>query len=297
MLRLSSPLVATTPAPTKGFDPEAEQEVDFAGYGRMLARRWWLVAIGLVAGAVIGFLVSLGGQKLYSATATIYLGQPYNPGGTAPVLTPATNPSIVGQIANSQSVDEKVASECSTKKSKTTVESFRKGISVQKVASSTTQAKGLAAQVNPLVTLTVQAKKGKVATCAANALSRAAVAAIGTYPEAKIKNYQRRIAIDNEAIKQINAGLANPTIDPTAKVNLLLNLKGYQTDLTTYTGLLPLARLVEAPKVTILARERQVTAQSSRNTVIIAGLIGLILGVIAALLWDRIVRLSSSNGS
>src|SRR4051794_35058364 len=103
----------------------------------MLARRWWLVAIGLVAGAVIGFLVSLGGQKLYSATATIYLGQPYNPGGTSTVLTPATNPSIVGQIANAQAVDDKVATQCKTK-----VKSFGKGISVQKVASAT-QAKGL----------------------------------------------------------------------------------------------------------------------------------------------------------
>ena len=67
-----------------GFDPEAEQEVDFARYGRMLARRWWLVAVGVVAGAVIGYLVSLGGTKLYSATATIYLGQPYNAGGSTP---------------------------------------------------------------------------------------------------------------------------------------------------------------------------------------------------------------------
>ena len=53
-----------------GFDPEAEQEVDFARYVRMLARRWWLVLIGVVVGAVIGYLVSLGGAKLYNATAT-----------------------------------------------------------------------------------------------------------------------------------------------------------------------------------------------------------------------------------
>lgn len=292
MLRLSSPLVATTPAPSKGFDPEAEQEVDFAGYGRMLARRWWLVALGVVAGAVIGYLVSLGGQKVYSSTATLYLGQPYNPGGTQPILTLQTNPAAVAQIANSQAVDARAATQCKTKP-----ENFRKGISVQRVASATA-AKGLAAQVNPLVALTVQAAKGKVATCVANALARAAVAAVGTYPEAKIKNYKRRIAIDTEAIQQINAGLANPNVDPTAKVTLQIKLQSYQQDLSTYTGLLPLAKLVESPKVTVLARERQVTAQSSRNTVLIASLIGLILGVIAALLWDRVVpRLSARNGS
>ncbi len=290
--------MATPPAPDKRFDPEAEQEVDFARYGRMLARRWWLVAVGVIAGAVIGFLVSLGGTKLYSATATIYLGQPYNPGGTSLVLTPATNPSAVGQIANAQAIDEKVAAQCSTSKEKVTVESFRKGISAQKVASSSTSAKGLAAQVTPLVTLTVQAAKKTVAVFTANALAQAAVKAIGTYPEAKIAIYEKRIAIDNQAIQQINAGLANAAVDPTAKVNLQINLKSYQSDLNTYEGLLPLARLVERPNVMIPAAAHQISAQSPRNTVVIAALIGLILGVLGALLWDRLVpRLSPRNGS
>ena len=68
----------TAPAPpSRGFDPEAEQEVDFAHYVKLLGARWWLLAAGLVAGAVIGYLVSLGGNQVYQATATIYLGQPY----------------------------------------------------------------------------------------------------------------------------------------------------------------------------------------------------------------------------
>ena len=44
----------TTPAPpSQGFDPEAEQEVDFAKYVRLLGARWWLLVAGLVVGAVI----------------------------------------------------------------------------------------------------------------------------------------------------------------------------------------------------------------------------------------------------
>ena len=67
----------TAPAPpARGFDPEAEQEVDFARYVRLLAVRWWLLAAGLVAGAVIGFLISLsGGNQVYSATATVLGGR------------------------------------------------------------------------------------------------------------------------------------------------------------------------------------------------------------------------------
>jgi uncharacterized protein involved in exopolysaccharide biosynthesis len=281
--------VATTPAPDKGFDPEAEQEVDFARYARMLARRWWLVAIGVVVGAVIGFLVSLGGTKLYSATSTIYLGQPYNPGGTSPIITLQTNPSAVGQIANSQSVDQKVAKRC-----KTTAGSFRKGISVQKVATASTVTKSLAA-VNPLVTLTVQTSKGKAAACVANALSREAVAGIGTYPLAKIVGYEREVATDVAAIKGINALIANPAVSQTDRIVLTQKLPSYQQDLQTAQGLLLLAKTAELPRVTILASAHQVTAQSSRNTVLISALIGLILGVIGALLWDRIVP--RRNGS
>jgi capsular polysaccharide biosynthesis protein len=284
--------VATSRPPDKSLDPEAEQEVDFAYYGRMLARRWWFVAIGLVAGAVIGYLVSLGGQKLYSATATIYLGQPYN--GTTPIINYQTTPGAVGQIASAQSTDEKAATQCKVKK----VESFRKGISVQKVASASTATKGLAAQVNPLVTLTVQAPKGKEAACVANALARAAVAGIANYPMAQIALYKRHVAADNAAINSINAAIADPSVTGTDKAVLQQSLRSDQADLSTYLQLLLVAKQVEMPKVTILARERQVTAQSSRNTVIIAALIGLILGLIAALLWDRIVpRVSSSNGS
>ena len=45
----------TAPAPPqRGFDPEAEQEVDFARYVKLLGVRWWLLAAGLVAGKLIG---------------------------------------------------------------------------------------------------------------------------------------------------------------------------------------------------------------------------------------------------
>ena len=62
--------------PKQSFDPEAEQEVDFGRYVRLVAARWWLVVAGLILGAVIGYAVSLGGGQRYQATATLYLGQP-----------------------------------------------------------------------------------------------------------------------------------------------------------------------------------------------------------------------------
>ena len=58
-------------------DVDAEQEVDFGRYWRAIAARWWLPVGGLVAGLVIGYLVSLGTHSsTYKATAQVYLGQP-----------------------------------------------------------------------------------------------------------------------------------------------------------------------------------------------------------------------------
>jgi hypothetical protein len=275
-----------------GFDPEAEQEVDFARYGRMLARRWWLVAAGVVVGAVVGYLVAVGGAKVYSATATIYLGQPYNPAGTSPVITLQTNPSAVGQFIRADAVVAKVANRC-----KATPESIRKGVATATVATGAAT-KGAGAQVSPLVTVTVQESKAKVAVCVANGLSRAVVVGIGTYPEAKIKFYEQRIALDTQTINAINAALADPSVAGTDKLILQGRLTAPQADLTTYSQLLLGARQYELPKVSIPAAAHQVTAQSSRNTVIIAALIGLILGIVGALLWDRLMpRLAARNGS
>jgi len=89
---------------TTGFDPEAEQEVDFGRYRRLLAARWWVPAGGLVLGAVIGYLVALGGSQVFKATATLYLGQPYSASGTQQLQGPQTNPSSVRQIAHADSV-------------------------------------------------------------------------------------------------------------------------------------------------------------------------------------------------
>jgi hypothetical protein len=281
----------TAPAPPpRGFDPEAEQEVDFAKYVRLLGARWWLLVAGLVAGAVIGYLVSLGGTQVYSATATLYLGQPYTPTGGALVTDQATNPSAVGAVINSQSIDNTVANRCHAKAS-----AFRKGISTQAVATGASAKSG--AQVNPLVKVIVQAKKGKVAACAANALAEQVVKNLGSYPARKIANLRAHIAFDNEDIKTIQAAIANPGISATDKLILQTTLRSDQLDKTTNSQLLLLATQVESPKVLTHAASQKITARSRRNTVVIAALIGLILGALAALLWDSVAaRLMPRNG-
>ena len=284
----------TAPAPpSRGFDPEAEQEVDFAHYVRLLGVRWWLLAAGLVAGAVIGYLVSLGGSQVYKASATVYLGQPLSPSGGSQVITPATNPASVGNIVQARSVQNTVANQC-----KTTIAVFKNGISTAAAASTSSSSAKTGAAVNPLVKVSVQAKKGKVAACAANALAKVVVAKIGTYPAQTIKTLEAHLAFDNQDIKTIESALANPNISDTNKLILQTNLRSDQLDKTTNSQNLLLAKTVESPSVLTGAAAQKITARSRRNTVVIGALIGLILGAIAALLWDTVVpRVAPRNGN
>jgi capsular polysaccharide biosynthesis protein len=274
----------TAPAPpSRGFDPEAEQEVDFARYVKLLGARWWLLAAGVVAGAVIGYLVSLGGNQVYQATATIYLGQPLSPQGNSSVITPATNPSAVGTAVQSQAVQNTVANAC-----KTNVSSFKKGIATAAIATGAATKSGAAA-VNPLVKVSVQSKKGKVAACAANQLANQVVNKISVYPNATIKNLEAQIAVDNADIKGIQAAIASQgsSISDTDKLLLQSTLRSDQLDKTSNSQLLLLAKHVESPYVYTRAASHKVTARSRRNTVVIGALIGLIIGAIVALFWDR----------
>ena len=282
----------TTPAPpARSLDPEAEQEVDFARYVKLLAVRWWLLAAGLVAGAIIGYLISLGGNQVYSATATVYLGQPTTPTGNGAVITPQTNPSAVATAVQSPAIQNTVANECNT-----STKTFVKGISTAAIATGAATKSGAAA-VNPFVKVSVQAKKGKIAACAANKLAAAAVKRVGVYPAATIKNLEAQIAVDEADIKTIQSAIANPGISDTNKLLLQTFLRGDQLDKTTNSQLLLLAKNVASPYVYTPAASRKVTARSRRNTVVIAALIGLILGAIAALLWDTVVpRITPHNG-
>ena len=55
-------------------------------------------------------------------------------------------------------------------------------------------------------------------------------------------------------------------------------------------ALLALAEQVEKPRVVEPAAAHKVTARSRRNSLVVGGAIGLIVGLGAALLWDRVRR-------
>jgi hypothetical protein len=261
-----------------GFHPEVEQEVDFGRYLRLIGARWWVVAAGLVLGAIVGYAVSLGGSQVYKATATLYLGQPYSASGGIPLQTLQTNPSTVRVIATSTAVEDAVAAQCKTKAS-----TFRGGISTQPISGNLSKN-----GQNPLVALTVQSSKRKVAACAANGLVRAVLARISVFENQKIARLNSQVAVDDASINRIKTGLASASLSTSLRLLFQIQLGSIQSDRKGAAQLLLQATQVEAPKVLTPAAAQLVTARSRRNSVVVAALIGLILGVIAALMWDGV---------
>jgi capsular polysaccharide biosynthesis protein len=285
------------PAP----DLEAEEELELGRYWSALVARWWLPVVGLVAGIVIGYLLSLGGHQVFQAKANIYLGQPLNPTGTGPIQSLSTNPSTVKQVVLApywQHVAERQAG--------LSAGSLRGHVSTQAVAG-VAAALGRVGQ-NPLVNIVVTGKHPAQIARAADALAKIVVNQVsGRYVDTKIANLKKNLEADKAELANINQRLASLQqqlggggLSATDKL-ILGNLIGLAVqeqrqviaDQTQNQSLLALAQNVERSQIISPAHATKTTARSRRNSVLVGALIGLLLGIVAALLWEpaaRVVR-------
>ena len=144
-------------------DVDAEQEVDFGRYWRAIAARWWLPVGGLVAGLVIGYLVSLGTHSsTYKATAQVYLGQPLAPGGAAPVGSAPTSLGLVSNYVTAESTIKRVARQVGLKPGR-----LRGRVTTKPITGITGAKLGTPA---PLLAITVSGSAPAKVAAAANAL-------------------------------------------------------------------------------------------------------------------------------
>jgi hypothetical protein len=114
------------------------------------------------------------------------------------------------------------------------------------------------------------------------------VNSISTYAVQKITSFRAQIDADNRAISAIETGIASSSVSVTDKLLLQVQLRTLQLDYESAVQLLHQAQSVEKPSVLTPASASRVTARSRRNSVVIGGLIGAILGAIVALAWDRV---------
>ena len=281
-------------------DVDAEEELELGRYWSALIARWWLPLAGLIAGIVIGYLLSLGGHQVYQAKATVYLGQPLNPTGTGQIQSLATNPATVKQVVLSPYWQHVAEQQVGLPNG-----SLRGHVSTQAVAG-VAVALGRVGQ-NPLVNIVVTGKRRAQIARGADALGKIVANQVsGTYVAKKIETLKRLIAADRAELESTNArikslqGAVQGGGLSTVERLLFANQIGLAVqeqrqviaDQTQNEQLLTLAQTVEQSKVITPARATKTTARSRRNSVLVGALIGLLLGILAALLWEPVTRLA-----
>jgi len=281
-------------------DLDAEREIDLARWRRALAALWWLPVGGLVVGAIVGALFSFRGSSNYKATALISLGQPLSPGG-ALVNGFGTNPLAVQQIVTSADAQNHAANQVGTSPS-----ALRGHVAVRQVGIVSGPGAGRA---TPLIALTVNGTRPKPTEEAANALAELVVArTTAAYVGLKIRTFKATLKQVNDQIESVNKRLAiiaesqraAKNLDPFQQLVIIGQEDNAETRLGNLIGQqetlqqqLSFAQQVETAKVIEPARSVKASAHSSRTSLIIGALIGLVLGAIAAIAgYGRVGRLA-----
>jgi hypothetical protein len=287
----------TTRRAAPGPDLDAEEEVDLGRYWSTIVARWWLPLLGLIGGAAVGYLLALGGGGVYVAKSTAYLGVPFSPTGNTAIQSPNTSPRTVNVLIHSEAAISQAASRCGLRPGQ-----LRGGISSSAAAGGAalgTAAKGTTAQY---VTLSVKGKASRKTRCAADSIAGFLVANVSGYVNTKITGFERELSGIDAALasnaartQALNAAVKNASglsaLDKLVLVSQADNAEQRRSQLldsqTTTRQLLALANTVEKPRVLARATVAKTTARSKRNSSVVGAFLGLLLGIAAALLWDR----------
>jgi capsular polysaccharide biosynthesis protein len=272
-------------------DPDAERDVDLARWGRALIRRWWILAAGLVIGAVIGALISLSGGTTYEATARIAPGQAFNPSGNVAVLTYLTNKTAVNELATSEATIDAAAQKLGIDPSK-----LRDHITTEAVTEG-----GASAGHAVLIDITAELRKKQLAEDAANVVARLvqqqttshyAKSSLKFYAE-RIKSFSSRLKSLQARIDTINAALKRG--DLTLDERLLLTIQADQAQatqgqtidsLSTAQQQQLLSQTVEQTQIIQDAKAAKSVTHSKRPSTLVGAVIGLIIGAIVAIVVE-----------
>jgi hypothetical protein len=287
-------------APSPAPELEDEQEVDLSTGWQRLKVRWWLPVGGLVVGAVVGIALALSAGSVWRAQTIVYLGQPFAPLGGGQIQSLATNPRTVNEIIRSEAA-LKAASEAS-------------GVPVSKLRSSISTRELLAAGqlrgINPLMEITVKGSGKRKVELAAAALASRVTERVSVYVTEKVRLLEDEVVTAETQLDEANARIRSAQeqqaeiiadrsipVDQRLLVTANLNSVVTTTDarraaiqdaLAESKQLLNLAESVESSRVVEPAAASKTTARSSRSSLLVGALIGLLLGAVAALVADPI---------
>jgi hypothetical protein len=295
------------PRRTGGVDLDAEREVDLKSAWSRITARWWLPVGGLVLGAVLGVLVSVGSGDVYRAEALIYLGQPFTSAGGGQLQSLQTNPKTVTEIVRSEAAIKTAANAAG----------MRPGALRGNVTSTAVVQPGqVARNFTPLVQVQVRAPTRVKAEKAANSMANTVITQVVPYVDEKIELLNRQIADSERQLRDIAAridtaneqqrlafgddslSLAEKLLISTnsnATINAAEQRRGeVLQELNIARGLLAQSQHVELSRVVQPAVGVRTSATSRRNAAAVGALAGLLLGALAAIVADPWLRRRSA---
>lgn len=284
-------------------DPEAEKEVDLRSAWARITAHWWLPVAGLVAGAALGVIASVGGGDVHEARTLLYVGQPFAPNGGGQIQSLATNPKTVSEIIRSESAIKRAAAAAGLRPGR-----LRGNITSRAITSPGSTSRNL----SPLIEISVKASSAPKAERAAASLADSVIVPVSEYVD-------RKIALLNEQIKTDDAGLAAANsriqgalaqqkqaldekqlslaerilIQSNANSTLQFfesRVSNLRQDRAAAMQLLSLAEEVERSRIVEAPSSVRTTATSQRNAAVIGGLIGLLLGALGAAIADPFLQ-------
>lgn len=288
---------------TGGVDLDAEREVDLESAWSRITARWWLPVGGLVLGAILGVLISVGSGDVYRAEALVYLGQPFTPSGGGQIQSLQTNPKTVSEIVRSEAAIRRAARAADMRPA-----ALRGNVTSTAVV----QPGQVARNFTPLVQIEVRAPTRVKSETAANSFATTVVTQVVPYVSQKMKLLREQVAGEEKQLQDINARIASAneqqrlaSSDPSlslaekllvstnsnATVNAAEQRRGEVVDsLNNARQLLSLAENVELSRVVQPAAGVRTSATSRRNAAAVGALAGLLLGALAAIVADPWIR-------
>jgi hypothetical protein len=270
-----------------------------------------VVVLGVVVAVGLVFLHAAGTAKhgQYSASATVYMGQPVTPGGGAIFSNPPfVTASAVAKVIGSQAALAKAAKAAGGNLSPSSIDGKVTAHLLSTAATTTTGVKTSSGGV--YYEVDAEGPWGaRKAAAIANTLAAAVATSANSYVNSKVTQYNAQIKSEqasiqsyqtaNDAARREVARLTSKaSSDPTTAVLLteLLSMMStnttaigdIQTELSQNTINRSSALNMEAAKVSSVAFGHTVTATNRRSSLAVAAFVGLLIGVGLALAWDAL---------
>jgi uncharacterized protein involved in exopolysaccharide biosynthesis len=284
-------------------DLDAEREVDLRSSWDRITARWWLPLGGLVLGAILGVLVSVGSGDVYRAEALIYLGQPFTSAGGGQLQSLQTNPKTVSEIVRSEAAIKAAANAAGMRPAQ-----LRGNVTSTAVV----QPGQVARNFTPLVEIQVRGPTRVKAEKAANSMANTVVTQVVPYVDEKIDLLEKQVGDGQRQLRDIAARIAAAqnqqdlafgddslslaeklliSTNSNATINAAEQRRGeVLQELNIAQGLLAQAEHVELSRVVQPAAAVRTSATSRRNAAAVGALAGLLLGALAAIIADPWLR-------